>query len=168
MTIAFDAYYPDEWSPSYYVTYTYSIDPISNASVYLYSNGSWDPPLVPQSSLFSITYVWEFIFDIMFTCNIILTFFTAIQSDIDWKFDLNEIAKTYIKNSFFFDCISTFPALFTFPSPSLYYLKIARFIHFKGFQKKINENLNKLFNKCGLNKHVIERIIYFMVYNISF
>lgn len=68
----------------------------------------------------------------MFCLNIILTFFTAKQMDIEWKYDLKIIAKAY-SIFFVFDCLSTIPSLVTFYDDDYYYFKIARFVHFKGF-----------------------------------
>lgn len=112
-------------------------------------------------SLFYLTSWYQFGFDICFSINIALNFITAYQQDIEWKFNLKDIAKAYIKSFFFFDVISTFPLLFTYDR-RYYALKILRYARFRGFINQINQLLYKLFNRIGLNKQVIERIFYFL------
>lgn len=105
--------------------------------------------------------VMEFTFDIFFAINILLNFFTAFQQDIEWKYSLKEIGKSYIKSFFVFDCLSTIPTLVTYEDPNYYRFKALRYVRFFGLLKHINDILQKIFNRMGLNKQLIERIFYF-------
>ena len=75
---------------------------------------------------------------------------------------LGDIAKAYLKSYFIFDVISTIPCLVTLEKQRYYQLKLFRFVHFRKFLQQINDLLQMIFNKIGLNKQVIERIFYFM------
>jgi hypothetical protein len=116
------------------------------------------------------TRLMEFSFDVIFTINIVLNFFTAFQQDIEWKYNLKDIAKSYIKSFFVMDLLATIPGLVTFEDPDYYWVKAIRYIRFFGLLKHINDILQKIFNKMGLNKQLIERIFYFfkLILNLIF
>jgi len=114
--------------------------------------------------------VLEFVIDIVCALNIVLTFFTAYQEDISWKTKLKDIAKAYVKFYFIFDVTATIPTMVTFEKNSLYILKVFRIIHFRQFVRIFNENLNRIFNRIGLNKNVIGRIFFLVTisFNLTF
>jgi hypothetical protein len=102
-------------------------------------------------------------FDFAYFVNILLNFFTAFQQDIEWKTNLKDIAKAYLKSYFFFDLLSTVPMITTW-NEAYYPVKILRYSRFRGFINHINHLFNKLFNKLGLHKLIIERIFNFLSY----
>ncbi len=73
-----------------------------------------------------ITGIIELVIDIVFTLNIIMTFFTSLVHDDRVDRNLKHIAIAYLKENFAFDMISTLPGFFVSLNSWLYFFKFIR------------------------------------------
>ena len=85
----------------------------------------------------------ELAFDIFFTVDILIHFFTAFYKDITLVANLWGIFLGYLTSFLLFDVASTIPSLATAELATIYWLKCFRFVRFKRFLNEVSLLLKK-------------------------
>ena len=121
------------------------------------------------------TLTYEWIIDVIWLINIIVSFCTPFTRDVDRVNKCGEIAEKYIKGAFFFDLLSTLPCVCTLYSYQYiewtYYTKILRVYHFLQFKRILQNNIvNPIVNSLKLSKQTKGKINFLlsMIVNLSF
>lgn len=107
----------------------------------------------------------EIMIDLIWTCNIIISFCTAFQKDVDTIDNWKEISQKYLREGFFTDIVSTLPMLlagYYVPLPWLYTTKLLRFYQIKRAQRIIKDKVLSLEDRFSLSKQTIAKLDYFM------
>lgn len=90
--------------------------------------------------------------DIILILNMILTFFTARESDKGLIISIPKLAAFYLKSYFFFDVLANIPGLIVLENylesnnkrKYFYYFKLMRFIHLKRLVIMLNKISSKI------------------------
>ena len=127
--------------------------------------------LVPYTAATNIdevlreTFIFELVVDFIFLVQIMMSFTTAYSKENDWVDDPKDIAKKYVRDSFFIDFFTTVPTLLTwYMTPAAYYLKFLRMVHISTSQKILKEILRNLVQSqyLTLSKQSLMKLDYFL------
>ena len=106
--------------------------------------------------------------DIVLCVDIFLKFFTAYQKDVEWVTNIFQIIFNYLKQSFIIDMLALLPSILSDQSNKFYWFKLFRFLHLRDVFNHISSRLKLAFQKCGLNKSLIDKVPYVLNLLINF
>ena len=107
--------------------------------------------------------------DCLWIANMGMSFTTSFVKDVEIVSEIDEIAKKYLKEGFFFiDFITTFSTLCTFYQwPQIYYIKILRLYYISRSQRIVKSQIQQLETRLNISKQTIYKIDYFMSILVS-